>query len=167
MPLTHPAPKQSVLLVSGARSKHTESTYQYPPFAEEKNIFHNSLCLSCMMQGKTCVKCVGISKGGQALNSCCYVHISKVYHYEKKTRKEKRAFSVTQTKIKAKKCPSIRIWLLLTCNKLIGYAAHREIIVSVLVDMLYHTPVQSNLLTNIPVAGSLLLRGQAKPPHFS
>ena len=34
----------------------------------------------------------------------------------------------------------------IVCNKLIGYTAHRQIVSSVLVDMQYHTPVQSNLL---------------------
>ena len=49
---------------------------------------------------------------------------------------------------------------LITCNKLIGHIGHRKSICFVLVDMEYHTPVQSNLqCCTEPCTGWLALSG--------
>ena len=76
----------------------------------------------------------------------CYFTAKERWKQERKKQLSGYKHAILHTNIEAQKCPKYTNSAVITCNKLIGYTAHRQIVSSVLVDMQYCTPVQSNLL---------------------
>ena len=89
--------------------------------------------------------CKGVGKGGGALKPPqILTHVTLLQkNAEKQERKKQLSgykHAVLHTKIEAQKCPNnYTNSAVITCNKLIGYTAHRQIVSSVLVDMQYRS----------------------------